>query len=104
MTDVAHLDFIRSLPCVVCFDDSSYTHRAAHHLLRGVVRGASLKAPDKNTIPLCSKCHSELHQNGCEVTYLSNRGIEDPVGLSNRLYEASCDYEDGYHIVCNAKT
>jgi len=101
--DKAHLDFVRQLPCCVCFEDRSDVHRAAHHLMRGVLRGVGRKAPDSAVIPLCSSCHSNLHENGCEVTYLSNRGIQDPVGLAKTLFENTDDYEKCWHIVCNAK-
>lgn len=43
----------------------------AHHLLKPVysLRGMSLRAGDKDAIPLCVECHRKLHERGNETKY-----------------------------------
>lgn len=83
--DRQHLEFIRSLPCCVCMEDRSDMHRAAHHALRGPIRGMGRKAGDNWVIPMCSKCHSALHNDGDETCYLASYGV-NVVELSKQLW------------------
>ncbi len=49
----------------------------AHHLRTiGHPRAAAMKNGDDYTIPLCRKHHDELHNFGCEKTYLDLHGID----------------------------
>ena len=57
--DIAHLKFVRTLPCLVRFcrsRRSDASHCGPH--------GMSQKASDHSTVPLCRKHHQELHQLG----------------------------------------
>ena len=62
--DKRHLDFIRSLPCCICGDNTS---TEAAHIRMGSTehgkRSAGLqeKSSDKWTVPLCAKHHREQH-------------------------------------------
>jgi len=58
--DKAHLKFIRSLPCVRCFQAPS---QAAHIRLGGKA-GIGQKPCDSKTIPLCPACHFTQHNVG----------------------------------------
>lgn len=55
-----YLAFVRSLPCSRCGDQPSQ----AHHLKgTGNMSGAGLKAPDWASMPLCPRCHEEMHRS-----------------------------------------
>jgi hypothetical protein len=63
-TDERHLNYIRSLPCCICGDDT--TTEAAH--IRTVslehgkrYTGKQEKPSDKWTLPLCNRHHREQH-------------------------------------------
>lgn len=88
LTAPKHLDMVRQLPCALCRAERSDTHCAAHHLLRGTVRGTGLKAGDNFVIPLCHEpCHGALHRNGDETAYLLDHGLNDPLLLAAELWE-----------------
>lgn len=59
---MTYADYIRSLPCCVCQDDTTVQQ---HHLIDipGVTKGMALKLPEAFSIPLCAKHHSLLHQH-----------------------------------------
>lgn len=102
--DNSHLDFIRSLPCVVC--DNNIETEAAHLKMpcpkaakRNV--GIAEKADDKWTLPLCSKHHREQHQIG-EAAFWRTHQI-DPVQTASFLFGVSGDYESGELIARNAR-
>jgi hypothetical protein len=46
-----------------------------------------MKSPDRYTIPLCAQHHRELHEDGNEVRWLGERGI-DGLELAAALWEA----------------
>lgn len=56
--DKNHLKFIRSLPCIKCFQAPS---QAAHIRLNGGA-GIGQKPCDSKTIPLCAMHHFQQHQ------------------------------------------
>ena len=85
--DEKHLDFIRSLPCCICGDDTAT--EAAH------IRTASLengkphtgmaeKPSDKWALPLCGKHHREQHAFGNELEWWKCHG-KDPFLLAMTL-------------------
>ena len=62
--DNKRLEFIRSLPCCICKDDT--TTEAAHIRTGSLAHGKSFtgmqeKPSDKWTVPLCGKHHREQH-------------------------------------------
>jgi len=55
----AYMDAVKALPCVACnapADDP-------HHLYGVGYRGAATKSPDIWAIPVCRRCHDELHHD-----------------------------------------
>ena len=55
--DEAYLDHVRSHCCAACMAQQA----EAHHLLGG---GMGTKGTDLSAVPLCRKCHAELHMRG----------------------------------------
>ena len=93
-----HLDFIRSLPCCVCLDNTSVE---AAHLRMSDARigkfnaGVGAKPDDKFTLPLCGKHHRIQHEIGEEKFWYG----EDPIFLSLALYSVGGDVEMGEYII-----
>jgi hypothetical protein len=84
--DERHLDYIRSLPCAICGDDTCT--EAAHirteslaHDKRGTGRGE--RPSDKWCLPLCNKHHREQHSMN-ELAFWKSYGI-DPFMLAITL-------------------
>jgi hypothetical protein len=65
----AYLDWVKTLSCCGCgiepaSDGFSVNTMDAHHLIAaGLGGGMGTKASDLLTIPLCRKCHNELHRD-----------------------------------------
>jgi hypothetical protein len=54
-----YLQFVRTLPCSHCVNPET----VAHHII-GIGMGAmGYKADDTATMPLCVKCHAEVHES-----------------------------------------
>ena len=70
--DRAHMAKVAQLPCVIC----SARPVQVHHVIHG--RHSQRRAPDTETIPLCFRCHTDLHsfpnawkrQHGEDHSYL----------------------------------
>lgn len=55
--DADYLNYIRSLPCIIC----GKQHRSdAHHLKDNRLGGISEKSPDWSAMPLCHDCHMNI--------------------------------------------
>lgn len=94
----AHLDFVRSLPCIVCGDNTST--EAAHIRMgdRSVGKrpaGMGEKPSDLWTLPLCGRCHREQHEVGEYVFWIGR----DPHKTALALWAATGDHELGSLIV-----
>jgi hypothetical protein len=89
-----HLEFIRSLQCVRCGDD---TATEAAHIRTGALEygkrptGMSEKPSDKFTVPLCGKCHRLQHSLD-EMEFWKCAQI-NPFVLALCLHAASGDHE-----------
>ncbi len=97
--DNKHLDFIRSLPCVICGDD--VTVEAAHvrmidPSIAKPMTGMGTKADDMFTLPLCGHHHREQHKID-EERFWDQHGI-DPVKRALALYAISGDHWRGRDI------
>jgi hypothetical protein len=98
--DEAHLDFIRSLPCAVCGDDTS---TEAAHLRTGSLRygkkptGMGEKPSDRWCLPLCGRCHRQQHQ-GNELEFWLNQGI-NPFVLAMSLHNATGDHDAAMEVL-----
>jgi len=56
-----YLMWVASLPCARCKREGA---SQAHHIKGiGQMSGASLKAPDHWSMPLCQECHDLVHDN-----------------------------------------
>lgn len=90
----AHVKWVRTLPCLLC-KAGFYSHSRtvqAHHLLKPYdgERGMSLKANDRNVIPLCLHHHQQLHVKfGNEFKFFSSFGLPENFGQvwAKRLWE-----------------
>ena len=78
-----YLNFVRSLPCAIC----EATPVQAHHEIGSKTRGTGIKANDFRAIPLCVKCHYELHAGG-HKTWEKVNGITQSVIIVNTLEKA----------------
>lgn len=84
--DARHLDFIRSLPCAICGDNTRT--EAAHIRTASLENGKSHtgmqeKASDKWAVPLCNEHHREQHSMN-EMGFWKRYGI-DPFMLAMKL-------------------
>ncbi len=73
LVDEKYLASLRGEPCLVCRQGGE-----AHHLMRAEARGIGRKTSDNWAVPLCHKCHMELHAFGDEQTWWDVLGI-DPI-------------------------
>jgi hypothetical protein len=97
--DPDHLAFVRTLPCVICGDDT--TVEAAHVRMMDPtvakpMTGIGIKPDDMFTLPLCGKHHREQHAMR-EATFWEQHGI-DPVKRALAIYAVSGDHERGSQI------
>lgn len=94
-----HLRFIRSLPCLLCNDNTST--EAAHVRMadRSIAKpnGFGVRPDDRFTLPMCGAHHRDQHE-GNEQQFWTRRGI-DPVKTALALWSVQCDYERGLEIV-----
>lgn len=68
-----YLRHVRETPCLSC--RSPYP--SAHHLQRVGEKGMGLKSTDKWAVPLCHKCHMELHTGGLpEDVWWALKGVD----------------------------
>ena len=110
-----HLQFIDSLPCIVCGKTNESTH---HHLLRvgreyltptketeGLMfpkvksKGMGTKSDDRFCLPICCKHHQEAHLYGNDKAYFQRHGIERPEELALAFFKYSGQYEKAMDLV-----
>lgn len=82
-----YLDYIRSLPCCICDDNT--TTEAAHIRVGSIEHGKANtgmqeKSSDRWAVPLCGKHHREQHAGGDELAWWFSKGI-DPFKLAMTL-------------------
>jgi hypothetical protein len=85
--DERHLNYIRSLPCCICGEDT--TVEAAHIRTASLAHGKRWtgkqeKSSDKWALPLCNRHHREQHDFGNELAWWVSKGI-DPFMLAISL-------------------
>jgi hypothetical protein len=75
--DAKYLDYIRSLPCTICGDDT--TTEAAHLRTANIALGKDDhgwgRPSDKWALPLCGAHHREQHTMN-ELKFWANYGID----------------------------
>lgn len=99
--DPAHLDYIRTLPCVCCMNciETEAAHIRYSDARAGKVNaGVGAKPHDRWTVPLCGKHHREQHAAGNERKWWEGIGI-DPIYLAMSLYSVSGDQDRGLKII-----
>lgn len=95
-----HLAFIRTLPCVICGDDT--TTEAAHVRMMDIriakpITGMQIKPDDKFTLPLCGAHHREQHTMKEGNFWLGYDA--DPVLLSLALFSVTGDAQEACRII-----
>lgn len=89
--DAGHRHFVASHPCVVC----GRTPAEAHHVRFAQPRAMGRKVSDQFTVPLCALHHRDLHANGNEVSWWSEKKL-NPIDISIELWTKSrARYRDG---------
>jgi hypothetical protein len=78
----AHLEFIRSKPCVVCGRQPA----DAHHIRFAQPRALGRKVSDEFTIPLCRTHHREAHRSSNEAKWWRTIGIS-PLPMALQLWQ-----------------
>lgn len=95
--DLAHLDFIRQLGCVVCGGPAEAAHVRFASAKYGTHTGMGRKPDDCFTAPLCREHHTEQHR-GSEAAFWHRLGI-DPHAMALSLYRVSGDVVRGEKII-----
>lgn len=109
-----HLQFIDSLPCIVCGRNAESTH---HHLLRvdreyltptketeGLMfpkvksKGMGTKSDDRFCLPVCPKCHAEAHRAGNDKEYFIKKGVK-PEEFALALWRISGQHEKAMDLM-----
>jgi hypothetical protein len=95
-----HLDFIRSLPCLCCCDNTAT--EAAHIRMSDariakVNAGVGQKPDDFFCVPLCGRHHREQH-SGSELKFWQRFGV-DPILYALRLWSVTGNHEVGCEVV-----
>lgn len=88
--DKQHLKNVRNFYCSHCFTDQNIE---AHHLLKlpegmsDEESGTGQKNGDNWTIPLCRRCHSNLHRAGSEEKFFGVDGALARIEYAKYLWE-----------------
>src|ERR1700678_1726046 len=96
----SHCDFIRSLPCLICQDNTATecAHiRMADPRIAKPITGIGIRPDDRFTTPLCHRHHHQQHLLN-EKEWWDDCGI-DPVLIALALYSVSGDYNAGIEII-----
>ena len=87
--DKKYLDWIKSLPCVVCLSKHYYHISEPHHIPLKGNSGKGTKTDDTRAIPLCNNHHSEYHQHGRDTFSIKyNLDYEESIERLNKIYES----------------
>lgn len=95
-----HLDFIRSLPCLICKDETSTEAchvRMTDPSIGKLNSGLGQKPHDYFTVPMCGKHHRRQHLQN-EQNWWAAHNI-DPVKVALMLFAVSGDHQEGERIV-----
>lgn len=85
LKDKAHLEFVRTKPCLICGRSPAH----AHHLRFAQKRAMGMKVSDEFTVPLCSIHHDEVHRTGDERAWWARAGIIEPLKVAEKLWAQS---------------
>lgn len=99
-----HLDFVRSLSCCVCGDntatEAAHIRMAAPEVGKRHV-GKGEKPDDLWTVPLCGECHRDQHERGEEEFWMAQTPT-DPIVTALALWAHTGEYEVAEEIVRTA--
>ncbi len=95
-----HLAFIRTLPCVICLDNTAT--EACHIRMEDAriakpLTGMGIKPDDRFTLPMCGRHHREQHSMN-EYKFWLMQAI-DPVLTALALYSIFGDAEEAERII-----
>jgi len=93
----AHLEFIRTLPCLW----KGYYPSEAAHIRKGTDGGMGKKPSDSFVVPLHRDSHYHQHSVG-EVTFY-NGEIYRAIELANALYENTGDTQKCLNLLARAR-
>lgn len=102
--DEKHLEFVRSLPCLVCGDNTSTEAAHVRYGWRKAAKrdvGKSEKPDDKWTLPLCGRCHRTQHDEGERMFWHAR--VIDPIFVCLALWSVTGDQELGEQITQNVR-
>ena len=98
--DEKHLAFLRTLPCVICGDNTSTeaAHiRMADPRVAKPITGIAIKPDDRFALPQCGTHHKEQHAMS-ERRFWQSYGI-DAVLMALAIYSVSGDAEEAERIM-----
>lgn len=93
---LGHVKLVKTLPCAAT---GKVGPNDAHHLMRGVDRGTSIKAAGRYVIPLCRKVHEEITPQGDPEAVLLERYGVTARELADALWSVSPDVAAMQRIV-----
>lgn len=97
--DPEHLSWIRTLPCLKCFESGNdLPAGVAHHITIGAKRSMALKAGDDFLLPVCFGHHHALHTGKGESSFWGSK-IHKINDLANNLYKISGDQESAMQLI-----
>ena len=100
--DGEHLEYVATLPCLVCGRVPSQ----AHHLRFAQPRALGSKVSDEWVVPLCNLHHRALHDCGAEEIWWKAHNL-DAIGEAERLWQArqiSVETATGVETVASSET
>lgn len=65
--DPAYIEYIRSIPCIVCLLKGLESASEDHHVNEKGKGSMGSKTDDRRAIPLCHPHHAEFHDTGRET-------------------------------------
>ena len=90
---LARVKFVASLPCCGCRHPGPNRN---HHVRTAQNSGTGYKPDAKYIVPLCDKCHHELHQHGAET--FERRHLINLLEIAAKVEELWQQYEASWGI------
>ena len=77
--DSSYIDWLHTLPCLLCGKQGVH----AHHTKSG---GAGIKGSDYSCIPVCPKCHTDIHQHHGKGNFIETEKLEEAIERLQEIY------------------
>lgn len=81
LRDPHYIEWIHVQCCVIC---GSHPPNVAHHVFGG---GMGNKCSDRATVPVCTTCHSKIHQHTSKGGFCSKEQLDDLLERLQHEYE-----------------